>query len=188
MVRAMDVGDSNPPSLSFRLQGYIGGGQHFKVNLPSSCRSKVMLGLPLAISKSATPVCSWSKGRMARDPTRSNLFLTSSHSWQVEDWASLGIPSLLHPSCLDHGVISFHLGVSLNPPPKNKQASLCPKSPSCYRWSHSSSSWEKLLKRVSTKAFSTILSPPPYSSFSFPLEYHFPGVQATIHFCCCQLH
>lgn len=180
------MGDFNPPFFSFPLQGHIRGGQHSKVKLPSSCKSKVMLGLPLAISKSATPVCSWYKGRMARDPTRPNLFLTSSHSCQVEDWTPLGFPSLLHPSCLDHWIISLRLGVSLNPPPKNKQASLCPRSPSCYRWSHSSSSREKLLKRVAAKAFSTILSPPPYSSFSFPLQYHFPGVQATIHSCCCQ--
>lgn len=187
-VRTTDVGDSNPPSFSFRLQGYVRGRQHFKVKLPSSCKSKAMLGLPQAISKSATPVCSWYKGRTARDPTRSNLFLTSSHSCQAEDWAPLSIPSLLHPSCLGHWIILFRLGVSLSPPPKNKQASLCPKSPSCYRWPHSSSSWEKLIKRVAAKAFSTILSPPPHSSFSFPFQYHFPGVQATIHFCCCQIH
>ena len=152
-VRTTDVGDFNPPFFSFPLQGHIRGGQHSKVKLPSSCKSKVMLGLPLAISKSATPVCSWYKGRMARDPTRPNLFLTSSHSCQVEDWTPLGFPSLLHPSCLDHWIISFRLGVSLNPPPKNKQASLCPKSPSCYRWSHSSlpgkNFFKGLLQRLS---------------------------------------
>lgn len=87
VVRAMDVGDSNAPSLSFRLQGYK-EADSTKVNLPSSCRSKVMLGLPLAaISKSATPVGIHStKGEWLVIPPL-NLFLTSSHSWQVEDWA-----------------------------------------------------------------------------------------------------